>query len=537
VLALGACGSGAAPYNEAFTADALRADIQAIAHDSTRGRLVGTPELTKVGDYILSRFESIGLEPAFAGGFYEQPFDLQSFSLIEGSTLTVRGVGGTRAPGAGWYPLNVAALGSGSGQVVFAGFGIVEPRLGWDDYQGARVAGRVVLVLEREPGVDDSASPFDGLVTATASREWSKALAAQERGARAILFVRDVHNRPDVEDWAAAHRDAWPSEPRRIERFVHPAWAEPITIPGGYISVELAEALVRSSGRSLMELAQAAETAQGGMGVVELPGTNVSIKTVIERLRTPARNIVAKLTGTDEFLTEEAVLILAHYDHNGASGDSIFNGADDNASGVAALLAIAEAFKKAMADEKGPKRSVVFAALDSEERGPLLGAWHLTMDPPFPLANTVAVFNLDMIGRNEEVPADGGPKFNGLQPQTAESNANAVNLLGFSRAPGLAAAVDSANEKIGLEIKLRYDNNASQLLRRSDHWPFLERGVPAVWFFTGLHPDYHTPGDVEAKLNYEKMVKIVRLAHQAAWNVANHEGRYTVAPMGPKPES
>ncbi len=538
LIALGACGEDwTAPYNDAFSPEALKADIQAIADDSTQGRLVGTPEATKVGDYILHRFESIGVDPAFAGGFYEQLFDLESFSLIQGSRLTVRGVGGQRAPGAGWYPLNVATLGSGSGQVVFAGFGIVEPRLGWDDYKGADVSGKVVLVLEREPGVNDPASPFDGYVTATASREWNKALAAQERGASAILFVRDIHNRPDVEDWTAAAEDAWPDQPRRIERFVHPAWAEAINIPGGFISVELAEALVKGSGRSLMELAQAAEAAQDGLGVVDLPGTYVNVKTVIERRRTHARNIVAKIDGTDEHLTGEAVLILAHYDHNGATPDSIYNGADDNASGVAALLALAEAFKKAKDEGLGPKRSVVFAALDSEERGPLLGAWHLTMDPPFPLDNTVAVFNIDMIGRNEEIPADGGRRFNGLPPQSAESNANAVNLIGFSRAPGLAAAVDSANKDIGLEIKRRYDNNPSQLLRRSDHWAYLERGVPAVWFFTGLHPDYHLPSDDEAKINYEKMIKIVRLIHQAAWNVANHDGRYAVEPMGPKPES
>jgi Zn-dependent M28 family amino/carboxypeptidase len=231
------------------------------------------------------------------------------------------------------------------------------------------------------------------------------------------------------------------------------------------------------------------------------------------------------------------VLILAHYDHNGAAADTIYSGADDNASGVAALLALAEAFEQAKTEGLGPRRSVVFAATDSEERGPLLGAWHLTMDPPFPLDSTVAVFNIDMIGRNEEIPADGGAKFNGLPPQTAESNANAVNIIGFSRAPGLAAAVDSANKNIGLELKRRYDNNPSNLLRRSDQWPYLERGVPAVWFFTGLHPDYHTATDDEGKINYEKMVKIVRLIHQAAWNVANHDGRYTVEPMGPKPAS
>ncbi|NJD20520.1 MAG: M28 family peptidase [Gemmatimonadetes bacterium] len=538
LLAFAACGdSWTAPHNDAFSPEALKADIMAIADDSTAGRLVGTPEAAEVAQYIKGRFESMGLEPAEPGGSFEQTFDVQAFGLVPGSRLSIRGVGGARDPGNGWYPLNVSPLESGSGQVVFAGFGIVAPRLQWDDYKGADVSGKVVLVLEREPGVEDAASPFDGLVTATASREWNKALAAQQRGATAILFVRDVHTRPDVEDWAAAAKEYWPDEPRRVERFVHPAWAEPINIPGAFISVELARGLVKGSGRTLEELAQAAEAAQGGLGVVDLPGAYVDLKTVVERRRTPAMNIVAKVTGTDEALAGQAVIVLAHYDHNGATPDSIYNGADDNASGVAALLALAEAFKRAKDEELGPMRTVVFAATDSEERGPLLGASHLVMDPPFPLDSTVAVFNIDMIGRNEEVPADGGAKFNGLSPQTAESNANALNLIGYSRAPGLAAAVDSANKNIGLEIKRRYDNNASQLLRRSDQWPYLEHGIPAVWFFTGLHPDYHTTGDDEAKINYEKMVKIVRLIHQAVWNVANGEGRYTVEPMGTKPTS
>ncbi len=538
LLALGACADDwVAPFNDSFSEPKIRADLIALSHDSTQGRLVGTPELGKVADFIRDRFDALGLVPAGDGTTYEQRFELMWFSPIEGSRLTVRGAGGSREPGAGWYPLNIASVGSASGAVVFAGFGIDEPRLGWDDYQGADLSGKVALVLEREPGVDDPASPFDGVVTAHAAREWNKALAAQKRGAVAILFVRDVHNRPDVEDWAAATADYWPEQPRRVERFLHPAWAVAITIPGAFISAELAETLVKGSGRTLQELAQASETASNGLGVVELPGSHVDLTTYVDRRRTPARNIVGVVQGSDEDLAGEAVMILAHYDHNGAAGDTIYNGADDNVSGVAALLALAEAYAKAAAEELGPRRSVVFAATDSEERGPSLGAWHLTMDPPFPLSNTVAVFNVDMIGRNEEIPADGGARFNGLEPQTAESNANTVNIIGYSRAPTLAAAVDSANRETALTLRMRYDNNVSNMLRRSDQWPFLQHDVPAVWFHTGLHPDYHTAFDDAEKINYEKMIRIVRLIHQASWNVANGDQRSTVEPMGSRPPS
>jgi Zn-dependent M28 family amino/carboxypeptidase len=146
------------------------------------------------------------------------------------------------------------------------------------------------------------------------------------------------------------------------------------------------------------------------------------------------------------------------------------------------------------------------------------------------------VLNLDMIGRNEEVPdSGGGGRFNGLPPQTSASNANAVNILGYSRTPDLAVAVQAANAETALELRMRYDNNASQLLRRSDHWPFLQRGVPAVWFHTGLHPDYHTALDDADRIEYEKMQRIVKLVHQSSWNLANAPERPAMGPaMGPQ---
>jgi Zn-dependent M28 family amino/carboxypeptidase len=175
-----------------------------------------------------------------------------------------------------------------------------------------------------------------------------------------------------------------------------------------------------------------------------------------------------------------------------------------------------------MAAGQRPRRSVLFACWGSEERGPLLGAWSYTEDPTFPLDRTVAVLNMDMIGRNEEVQVGGGPRFNGLEVQTAESNRNAVNILGYSRHPALSGVVEQVNRGgYGLDLKLRYDNNSSNLLRRSDQWPFLENGVPALWFHTGLHPDYHTQYDRPEKINYEKMEKIARLVHQTSWVLAN----------------
>ena len=238
----------------------------------------------------------------------------------------------------------------------------------------------------------------------------------------------------------------------------------------------------------------------------------------------PDRNVVALLEGSDPQLKHEWVIVSAHYDHNGADATQIFNGADDNGSGVVALLEIAEAYSLAAKDGHRPRRSVLFASWNSEERG-LLGAWAYTEQPLAPLNTIAAVLNMDMIGRNEEIPIGGGPRFAGLEAQTAESNRNALNLMAFSKVPDITAVVEKANGAIGLELQKRYDNNSSNLLRRSDQWPFLQRGVPAMGFITGLHPDYHTQYDRPEKINYVKMEKITRLVHQVSWDIANADAK------------
>jgi len=139
------------------------------------------------------------------------------------------------------------------------------------------------------------------------------------------------------------------------------------------------------------------------------------------------------------------------------------------------------------------------------------------------------VLNMDMIGRNEEVQEGGGNRFRGLPIQSAESNDNSVTLLGWSRSLSLTAAVERANGPYRLKLKKDYDNNVSNLIRRSDHWPFIQRGVPGIWFHTGLHPDYHTIYDRPEKINYAKMEKIARLVHQVSWDLAQAAGRPTLA--------
>jgi hypothetical protein len=448
-------GQQRAPGAESIRQEALRADLFFLAGDAMRGRLTDTVENLATADYIRSRFERAGLKPAAPGDSYFQTYNLMTATLGHGNALAVHGADGAVrrfTHGQEFYPQRFSASGDVSGPVVFAGFGITAPRWQYDDYTGD-VKGAIVLVLDHEPGERDPASPFEGVVTAEAAAPWRKALAAQDKGAAGILFVSDVHNHPGPANFDQAARNVWPEQTPHLKTYTLAAWADRLRIPAAQISPALAASLVGGTGQTLAALAASAETARG-RGAVPLPGTRVTLTTSVVRHTVPDRNVVALLEGSDPVLKNEWVLVTAHFDHNGADGPQIFNGADDNGSGTVALLAIADAYAAAARDGRRPKRSVLFAAWNSEERG-LLGAWAYTEAPLAPLASIAGVLNMDMIGRNEEVQVGGGGRFTGFEVQTAESNANAVNMMGFARTPDLAAVVDRANQQIGLEIKKR----------------------------------------------------------------------------------
>jgi hypothetical protein len=526
LLIPGLAAQNRAPQNDSIRQEELRADLFFLAGDAMRGRLTDTDENRATADYLRSRFERMGLRPAGPNGSYFQPYNLMTATLGDGNALDVlSGDAAVRHFRAGqeFYPQRFSASGHVTAPVVFVGFGINAPPLQYDDYNGD-VKGKIVLALDHEPGERDANSAFDGVVTSEPSTAWRKALAAQEKGAAAILFVSDVHNHAAATNFEGGARTFWPEKPPRILNYTLAAWADRIRIPAAQISPALAASLAARTSQSFEELARSAETAHGFTPVPLTGATKIDLHTAVDRHIVPDRNVLASLEGSDPRLKREWVIVSAHFDHNGADATQVFNGADDNGSGTVALLEIAEAYALAAKDGMRPKRSVLFAAWNSEERG-LLGAWAFTEEPSAPLATIAAVLNMDMIGRNEEIPIGGGARFAGLEVQTAESNSNALNLMAFSKVPDITSAVEKANAGIGLELKKRYDNNSSNLVRRSDQWPFLQRGVPAMGFITGLHPDYHTQYDRPEKINYVKMEKIARLVHQTSWDIANAEGR------------
>ena len=513
-----------APGNTSIRKEDLHADLSFLASDALQGRLTGTSGNQLATEFIRARFERLGLKPAASDDTYFQSYQLMTNSLGATNEVTAQVAGKSVRSKLGddFYPHRFSDSGHVEGALVFAGFGMVSADNSYDDYRSADLRGQVALVLDHAPGENGSGRSRKSLFDAEAATPLQKTLAAQAHGAAAILFVTDIHNHPSTGGSLGSETaNVWPQGTPRIERYTLAAWTERVRIPAVEISREFASELLRPTGRSLSEMARAAESTTGRTPV-PLTDVRVNVSTSVVRTHVADRNVVAAVEGSDPRLRDEWVIVGAHLDHDGADGASIFNGADDNGSGIAGLLEIAEAYATASEAGQRPRRSVLLAAWNSEERG-LLGAWAYIEQPIVPLDRTLAVLNMDMIGRNEDVPSNTDYRFRGLEVQSARSNENAVNLLGYTYAPGLSDEVTRANSMLRLEIKRRYDDTAANLIQRSDQWPFLLRGVPAVWFFTGLHPDYHTPADRPEKINYAKMARVVRLVHQTSWLLAERD--------------
>jgi len=519
LLSIAAFGQNRAPAIETIRKDEMKADLFFLASDAMRGRLTGSPEYALAAEWIAARYARLGLQSIAPDGSFFHRFDLSLARLGDGNRLSVSSGPDARRmarQGEDFYPLIFSADAEARGTVACKGFGITAPELGWDDYKGGSASG-IVMIFDGEPAPADPNGVFDGLVTSEYANSLRKAINAQAHGASAVLIVN-----PRMGAFSNAARVYWPEKAPHLERYTLASYVDQIHIPALQISPAMA---TRILGRDLAPLLQ--EAAKGAGRVTIESGATVELAASLSRTIVADRSVVGKIEGSDPKLKGEAVIVSAHYDHNGADGAQIYNGADDNASGTVAVLDIAEAYMAAAQQGKRPRRTVIFAVWGSEERccGPLLGSWAWVERPLWPLENTAATINMDMIGRSEEIPESGGPRFAGLQPQTAASNANSVNVMGYSYSADLAKVMQSANREMDLTLKMDYDNNASNLLRRSDQWPFLKRGVPAIFVHTGLHPDYHTVNDRPERIDYAKVERVARLVYQASWDLAQSESR------------
>jgi hypothetical protein len=483
---LAACAAPAplgerAPEPARLEAARIARDVAWLADDAREGRGLGTQGLDAAAQYLAQGFHEAGLRPGGSDGSFYQSLEVPVGIAVVDADLSLNGAPLRR--GRDFDGLLVSRVGEVEAGVAFAGYGITAPELGWDDYEGIDVAGRVVLVLDHRPEGDASAFR-GGKGTSYLARSY-KILNARLHGAAAVLIAPSAADIPGLAA-RAGDEDATPT-------------TQATSILAVGLSREAAERLVASGGGDTLGDRLATIEKTGRPASSPLRGVRLRASVAVERRRGRIANVVAIRPGSDPSLRDEAVVIGAHYDHLGRGEfgslapdrrGEIHNGADDNASGAAGLLELARVLGA------GPptKRSIVLTAFSGEEAG-LLGSSEYVASPPIPIRDTVAMINLDMIGRLRD---------------------GRISVLGSETSPGFAELVTEAARGLPLSIELLPGGFGP-----SDHSSFSAAKVPVLFFFSGTHGEYHTPDDDAPLLNVEGVVQVLEVVRRAASALAD----------------
>ena len=461
----------------------LRTAVEWLAAPEREGRGPGTAGLDQAADWVARQFESIGLDTTVVGESPFQPFSMTLEANLGPAGDNTAELVGPPGPdgsptvrplvlGTDFTPLAAGGSGPFDLPLVFGGYGITAPKEGYDDYAPlapSAAEGAAVIVLRQEPQKDNPHSVFDGNQSSQHAALSRKVANASEHRAGGLVFTNDAS---DTDDGLMAFERAGDGSERRTLPVLHVRRA---------VIAPLLEAALH---RDLPTVERAIDDTLEPQAA-PLPGWRIRGRVAIERREAESRNVLAILPGTSG---RETVVLGAHYDHLGFGGvnsaapgeTAVHHGADDNASGTAMLVEVA----RLLAAEGPFPRTILFAAFSGEERG-LLGSAHYTANAAVPLPDTVAMVNLDMVGRldGEQLVVHGTGTGTGL-------DALIDRLVA-------AHAFDVAKEPGGFGP--------------SDHSSFYARKVPVLHLFTGSHADYHRPTDTAEKLNYAGMVRVARL--------------------------
>lgn len=444
--------------------------IALLASDDLGGRGTGSDGIDMAAGYIAGQFAAAGLEPGGPSGTYFQEFTIDSGAkLLEATKVNVAGTDAAPKLNEDFVPFGFSAQGDFDGDAVFVGYGITNPDKNYDDYAGLDVTGRVAIMLRREPKgwSEDRASDHANFAT--------KVKLAKDRGAAAVVIVNQDPGEDGI-DGLMRFRGA----------------DENYGLPTLHVKRSLADKLLAAGGlRTITEL-QTQLDSEGKSASAALAGVRVSGTVAYETERLTGRNVIGVLPGTGPH-QNEYVVIGGHYDHLGTRRGKIYNGADDNASGTAGVIELARALSRTGYRD----RSVLCMTFTGEEIG-LRGSRYYVDHPTVKLDSIVAMINMDMIGRLS----------------SEEENMLAIQGL------GTGGAFKEIVERRAKEADLPFLPDPSAQ-GPSDHASFYGGGVPSLFFFTGVHDDYHQPGDDTDKINAEGAVRVVKLVYAIAMDVIN----------------
>jgi len=478
--------------NREVTTKELQDEIKYLSSDSLKGRLTGSEGDSLAAEYIKAKLTSFGFIPITGDGL--QRYKVTS-KLVPGvnNILSINGISYT--PEKDFEPIAFSSNSELDADVVFAGYGfnIAGDSLKWNDYKGIDIKGKWVLILRSDPEPDNTKSPYIKF-----SGDRDKALLAKDLGAAGVLFVSGpVFDQQDA-------FDALNSGDYSVD------------IPVIRIKREVGDDILSRSGNSIKSLEKKLiETSKP----FSFP-TKVMVKgqTEIVREMASTRNVVMMLPGEDPQLKNEYIILGAHFDHLGMGGPGsssraldtigVHHGADDNASGVAVMLELAEKFAKT---KDSHKRSIICLSFSGEEEG-LLGSKHFTDEPEIDLSKVNVMINMDMVGRLNET--------------------NNLQIGGVGTATGLKDLVYANSDTSVIKLTLSEEGYGP-----SDHSSFYGKNIPVLFYFTGAHMDYHTPADTWEKINFTGMVEISNLIFNVAKKLACESSRLQFKEAGPKVET
>lgn len=482
-------------YSKMITKEDLNSYLKIVADSAMEGRETGKAGQKRCADFIYNMFRSFGIPP-YKDKTYYQTFPLNIIKPMP-AEISINGkqYEGNKDfysyPGQSEQTLLIQ-------KVLFLGYGMDDEK--YNDYKGVEVKDEVLMVMLGEPMNKDSVFFVSGNKTKS---QWStyyrlKLEKAREKGAKAVLIVVD-----NVSEDIRVNRHRLETESMKLEM-------DKTEMPIIYISKEMANDILRKQDVDKLK----DKICSTGKPINKSAKTKmvIDIKNKVEKIT--SENVLGYIEGTD--LKEQLIIVTSHYDHLGRDGNKIYYGADDDGSGTVAIIQLAEAFAQAKKEGHGARRSMLFMTVAGEEKG-LLGSSYYVQHPEFLLKNTVCDLNIDMIGRQDEKHKD---------------NPNYVYIIGDDKLSSTLHTIseNANNTYSNLELDYTYNdvNDKNRFYYRSDHYNFAKNGIPVIFYFNGVHPDYHRPTDTVDKINFEKMEKITRQVFFTAWDLANRNERIVV---------
>lgn len=506
----------------------LMQHLEVIAHDSLEGRGTGTAGLDKTADYIAHFYSGLELTPKGDDSGWFQYFNLNatitdslvySTYRIEGAdTLLVNHTVEAYDSFSDYYRTFGGSI-PVSEEIVFVGFGINDESRNVQHLESDEISGKWVMMFEDMPYIVEG----DTLINPQISANDRLRYLLRDHNVSGILMITDK-SETEFNELASLHGRML-GNPENLSLEYRDDLRAGSGFPIGFMNVSprLAAEILGLNGPAEIEQKREQTIQNITSFRPQSTGYLLDYKPYMHSGTIETQNILAYLEGADPELKDEVLVLMAHYDHVGigqpdSSGDMIYNGADDNGSGTVALMAIANALSNARSQGFKPKRSILFLHVSAEEVG-LLGSRYYSDHPVIPIEKTVANFNADMIGRSD--------------PQNIESgDTDYVYLIGGEIiSSGLDSLVTAANQQsVNMRLDRRYNDlsDPNQFYRRSDHWNFGRLSVPFVFFFTGVHEDYHQPSDTFDKIEFDKYRRVVQLIYSSSIMVSNYDGRPVV---------